>query len=66
MVEFMDTYQRLAVTKESSCVSNNHLPWVKESQGRLELVHFSKPCIQHKAKSLSSLMSHIIFSIVST
>ena len=56
MVEFMDTYQRLAVTKESSCVSNNHLPWVKESQGILELVHFSKPCIQHKAKSLSSLM----------
>ena len=28
----MDTYQRLAVTKESSCVSNNHLAW--DSEGR--------------------------------
>ena len=56
MVEFMDTYQRLAVTKESSCVSNNHLPWETERQGRLELVHLSKPRIQHKAESLSSLM----------
>ena len=31
-IEFMDTYPRLAGTKESSCASNNHLPWDSEDK----------------------------------